>query len=65
MNSYFRNAALMLSRGGQVHLTNKTTFPCDQWGLEDIAYENGLKLLDVVDFHTTDYPGYRLTGPEY
>lgn len=44
--------------GGQVHVALRTTSFYRSWGLEELAAENGLKLLKTLPFVASSYPGY-------
>lgn len=48
----------MLSSNGEIHVTHKTSYPYNQWGIEDLAQEVGLSLLEKANFSKWDYPGY-------
>nr|GEU83983.1 heavy metal-associated isoprenylated plant protein 41-like [Tanacetum cinerariifolium] len=59
VRGFFKNASMILSAQGEVHVTHKTTNPFNKWNLAQLANEVGLKLIETQDFHIEDYPGYR------
>ncbi|GKD63411.1 heavy metal-associated isoprenylated plant protein 41-like protein, partial [Tanacetum coccineum] len=59
VRGFFKNASMMLSLQGEVHVTHKTTNPFNKWNLAQLANGVGLKLIETQDFHIEDYPGYR------
>ncbi|KAJ9548353.1 hypothetical protein OSB04_020896 [Centaurea solstitialis] len=54
MDLFFENAAMLLSADGEVHVTNKTTFPHTEWDLEKIAERSLLKLMGTTPFNVRD-----------
>ncbi|WCJ19459.1 hypothetical protein M5689_001751 [Euphorbia peplus] len=58
VRGFLTNAYEMLSIDGQVHVTHKTTYPFTEWGIENIAQEVGLQLIEEDEFDKWDYPGY-------
>lgn len=59
MSGFFGNATKMLNLDGEIHLTLQTTEPIAQWGVEELATKNGLRLLRKFDFMLDDYHGYQ------
>ncbi|CAJ2640134.1 unnamed protein product [Trifolium pratense] len=55
---FFKNASHMLRANGEIHVNHKTTPPFDKWNLEKLAEENFMTMIECVDFHKEDYPGY-------
>lgn len=58
VHEFFRNASGMLRADGEIHVNHKTTPPFSHWNLEELAAQNSLALIDLVDFKIEDYPGY-------
>ena len=58
MKDFFRSASLLLRPDGEVHVSHKTKHPYRKWNLEGLASEFTLFLVEQVDFHIEDYPGY-------
>ncbi|GLU23991.1 hypothetical protein SLE2022_399640 [Rubroshorea leprosula] len=58
VRGFLRNAKKMLEEDGEAHITHKTGYPYDEWGIENIAEEVGLFLKSQVPFHKDKYPGY-------
>ncbi|XXG72523.1 hypothetical protein AAC387_Pa07g1594 [Persea americana] len=58
VKGFFKSASSMLTSNGEVHVTHKTTQPYSFWGLEDLAKDVGLTLLEKSAFKKWDYPGY-------
>uniref|UniRef100_A0A0A9EZF1 25S rRNA (uridine-N(3))-methyltransferase BMT5-like domain-containing protein n=1 Tax=Arundo donax TaxID=35708 RepID=A0A0A9EZF1_ARUDO len=58
VKDFFRNAKHLLRPNGQVHVSHKTKDPYRTWNLEELASEFSLLLIDQVDFHIQDHPGY-------
>ncbi|PWA82760.1 hypothetical protein CTI12_AA175420 [Artemisia annua] len=59
VQGFFKNAAMMLTLQGEVHVTHKTVYPFNEWNLAQLANEVGLKLIETQDFYIEEYPGYR------
>ncbi|KAF9589643.1 hypothetical protein IFM89_026668 [Coptis chinensis] len=55
---FMQNAKKMLQDEGEIHITHKTSSLFLEWDLEDLAKQNGLKLIEDVKFKLTNYPGY-------
>ncbi|WVZ65334.1 hypothetical protein U9M48_014715, partial [Paspalum notatum var. saurae] len=58
VKDFFRSASLMLRPDGEVHVSHKTKNPYRKWNLEELASVFALFLVEQVDFHIQDYPGY-------
>lgn len=48
----------MLTANGEIHVTHKTHFPFSMWDVDRIGQEEGLFLVQKVEFTKLDYPGY-------
>ncbi|MCL7028757.1 hypothetical protein MKW94_005092 [Papaver nudicaule] len=59
VQGFFKNASLMLTLSGKIHVNHKTEAPYDQWNLEGLAGEHSLALDGCVAFRKRDYPGYK------
>ncbi|XP_019183120.1 PREDICTED: uncharacterized protein LOC109178068 [Ipomoea nil] len=55
---FLENAKQMLSQNGEIHITHKTNGFHQQWGIVSLAIQQGLELVDSVEFNVSDYPGY-------
>ncbi|CAD6224498.1 unnamed protein product [Miscanthus lutarioriparius] len=58
VREFFRNARHLLRPYGEIHVSHKTGKWYDEWGLEDLAAEFSLILVEKVGFQKEDYPGY-------
>jgi 25S rRNA (uracil2634-N3)-methyltransferase len=58
VREFFRNAHHLLRPYGEIHVSHKTGKWYDEWGLEDLAAEFSLILVEKVGFQKEDYPGY-------
>jgi len=58
VKDFFRSASLLLRPDGEVHVSHKTKHPYKKWNLEGLASEFALFLVEQLDFHIEDYPGY-------
>lgn len=58
MRGFLQNARYMLSVGGEIHISHKTSQPYSEWRIKDLAENVGLKLIEEVDFQRSFYPGY-------
>ncbi|CAN6174720.1 unnamed protein product [Urochloa humidicola] len=58
VKDFFRGASLLLRPDGEVHVSHKTKHPYRKWNLEELASEFALFLVEQIDFHIEDYPGY-------
>uniref|UniRef100_A0A8R7QDG4 25S rRNA (uridine-N(3))-methyltransferase BMT5-like domain-containing protein n=1 Tax=Triticum urartu TaxID=4572 RepID=A0A8R7QDG4_TRIUA len=48
----------MLRRHGEIHVTHKTKHPFSIWGIEQLASESSLAMVEEAAFQIQDYPGY-------
>ncbi|OVA05110.1 protein of unknown function DUF2431 [Macleaya cordata] len=48
----------LLEVDGEIHVTTKTNEFYSEWGVQELAYECGLQLIEEVDFYVWEYPGY-------
>ncbi|KAF9589679.1 hypothetical protein IFM89_027011 [Coptis chinensis] len=57
---FLKNARKMIKEDGEihVHVTHKSNGFFLEWKLAKLAWNNGLQLLDDVQFKLSDYPGY-------
>jgi len=55
---FLRNAKTMLSCGGEIHISHKTTHPFTEWKIKDLAKAEGLEFVEEVEFQRSFYPGY-------
>ncbi|CAM8941169.1 unnamed protein product [Rhodiola kirilowii] len=58
VSGFFKSARKMLTKGGQIHVTHKTSHPFNMWCIESLANDCGLRLLENPKFFKFDYPGY-------
>lgn len=58
VTEFLRNAKLLLTKSGQVHVSHKEGQPYSQWNLAKKAEKIGLKFHLKVPFRRADYPGY-------
>ncbi|XXG72524.1 hypothetical protein AAC387_Pa07g1595 [Persea americana] len=58
VKGFFDSASFMLTSNGEVHVAHKANRPYSSWGVEDLAKEVGLTLLEKAAFKKQDYPGY-------
>ncbi|EER96935.1 hypothetical protein BDA96_02G251400 [Sorghum bicolor] len=58
VREFFCNARHLLRPYGEIHVSHKTGKCYDEWGLEDLAAEFSLILVEKVGFQKEDYPGY-------
>ncbi|XP_051190790.1 heavy metal-associated isoprenylated plant protein 41-like [Lolium perenne] len=58
VRGFFSTARHMLFRQGEVHVTHKTKHPYWTWGIEQLASESSLTMLEEAAFQIQDYPGY-------
>lgn len=56
---FFENAKKMINDNGEIHVTHKTNGFFLTWNLEGLASAAGLRLIQLVPFDFTYYPGYR------
>ncbi|KAH9312847.1 hypothetical protein KI387_027882, partial [Taxus chinensis] len=55
---FFKNASIMLSTMGEIHVTHTERHPYSEWKLAEQAEKHGLVLKQSVKFKKSDYPGY-------
>ncbi|KAK9154679.1 hypothetical protein Sjap_002159 [Stephania japonica] len=55
---FMANAAEMIEETGEIHISHKCNKFFEQWGLQKLAEENGLVMMEEVKFNLSDYPGY-------
>jgi 25S rRNA (uracil2634-N3)-methyltransferase len=58
VSGFLRNAKNMLSFGGEIHISHKTTHPFTEWKIKDLAKDEGLEFIEEVEFQGSFYPGY-------
>jgi 25S rRNA (uracil2634-N3)-methyltransferase len=59
VRGFFATAWRMFWRhGGEIHVTHKTKHPYSMWGIELLAAESSLTMLEKAAFQIQDYPGY-------
>uniref|UniRef100_A0A0D9XEW0 25S rRNA (uridine-N(3))-methyltransferase BMT5-like domain-containing protein n=1 Tax=Leersia perrieri TaxID=77586 RepID=A0A0D9XEW0_9ORYZ len=67
MREFFRNARHLLRPSGEIHVNHKEGKAYGKWKIEQLASESSLIMVEKVDFHIEDYPGYinkRGDGPK-
>ncbi|XP_077236639.1 uncharacterized protein At4g26485-like isoform X2 [Tasmannia lanceolata] len=55
---FFKNAAQMITKEGEIHVPHKSNGFHLQWRLDEMAYQSGLDLKQEEEFHLSHYPGY-------
>ncbi|XP_059658891.1 uncharacterized protein At4g26485-like [Cornus florida] len=58
VKGFLRSARVILTWNGEVHVTHKTTYPYNEWEIEKLGEEVGLRLVEKALFSKWDYPGY-------
>ncbi|XP_048129396.1 uncharacterized protein At4g26485-like [Rhodamnia argentea] len=58
VRAFLSNAKAMLAEDGEIHLTHKMGHPYSEWGIEKLAKEQGLFLVEEARFCERDYVGY-------
>ncbi|CAM0951907.1 unnamed protein product [Alopecurus aequalis] len=59
VRGFFTTARGMVRRFfGHIHVTHKTKHPYSMWGIQQLASESSLTLLEEGAFQIQDYPGY-------
>ncbi|XP_044947616.1 heavy metal-associated isoprenylated plant protein 41-like [Hordeum vulgare subsp. vulgare] len=58
VRSFFATARHMIWRHGEIHVTHKTKHPFSMWGIEQLASEFSLVMVEQAAFQIQDYPGY-------
>lgn len=52
------SALEMINEGGEIHFTNKTMYPFNKLDIKSLAGENGLRLIQPIQFKKWIFPGY-------
>nr|GLL44916.1 uncharacterized protein At4g26485-like isoform X1 [Ipomoea trifida] len=58
VSAFLENAKKMLDEDGEIHIRHKTNGLEREWGIIDLAEEQGVELARAVSFRLDDYPGY-------
>ncbi|KAK9156413.1 hypothetical protein Sjap_003893 [Stephania japonica] len=58
VSEFMANAAKMIEKSGEIHISHKCNGFFQQWGLQKLGEKNGLVLIEEVEFKLSDYPGY-------
>ncbi|XP_054819069.1 uncharacterized protein At4g26485 [Prosopis cineraria] len=58
VRGFMKSSREMVSEGGEIHVTHKTSHSFCAWKIEEIAVEVGLCLTKEVPFYKWDYQGY-------
>uniref|UniRef100_J3MYH9 25S rRNA (uridine-N(3))-methyltransferase BMT5-like domain-containing protein n=1 Tax=Oryza brachyantha TaxID=4533 RepID=J3MYH9_ORYBR len=58
VRGFFHNARHLLRPYGEIHVSHKRGRVYDKWNIEQLASESSLIMVEKVDFHIEDYPGY-------
>ena len=53
-----KNAKKMIDKRGEIHVSHKSNAFFLEWNLEQLATNEGLRLIESLHFRFTDYPGY-------
>ena len=53
-----KNAKRMIDKRGEIHISHKSNAFFLEWNLEQLATNEGLRLIESLHFRLTDYPGY-------
>ena len=53
-----KNAKRMIDKRGEIHVSHKSNAFFREWNLEQLATNEGLRLIESLHFRFTDYPGY-------
>jgi len=48
----------MVNKGGEIHITHKTTHPFSKWNIKGLAKRKSLVLVEEQEFYRDHYPGY-------
>ncbi|KAL5153135.1 Uncharacterized protein HKD37_19G052740 [Glycine soja] len=59
VSGFLYNAKYMLNKGGEIHITHKTTHPFSKWNIKKLAKRQGLVLVEEAEFYPHLYPGYK------
>lgn len=49
---------MVKEEGGEIHVTHKTIYPFNKWDIKTLAEENGLRLINQMQFNKWAFPGY-------
>ncbi|XP_057500819.1 uncharacterized protein At4g26485-like [Actinidia eriantha] len=55
---FMKNAKKMIDKRGEIHISHKSNAFFLEWNLEQLATNEGLRLIESLPFKFTDYPGY-------
>ncbi|PSS05999.1 Heavy metal-associated isoprenylated plant protein [Actinidia chinensis var. chinensis] len=55
---FMKNAKKMIGKRGEIHVSHKSNAFFREWNLEQLATNEGLRLIESSRFNFTDYPGY-------
>ncbi|XP_048497839.1 uncharacterized protein At4g26485-like [Beta vulgaris subsp. vulgaris] len=58
VRDFLRNAKKMIGEDGEIHITSKSNGFFLEWNIPKIGNDQGLNLLQEVNFVRSDYPGY-------
>ncbi|CAL5186615.1 unnamed protein product [Lathyrus oleraceus] len=58
VRGFLQNAKEMIYIDGEIHISHKTAHPFSKWDIKGLAEEEGLILIEEVDFQQSFYPGY-------
>lgn len=59
VRGFLKSAKKMVKdEDGEIHITHKTSHPFSEWKIETLAEENGLCLIQEMEFNKSDFPGY-------
>uniref|UniRef100_A0A0E0M2I7 25S rRNA (uridine-N(3))-methyltransferase BMT5-like domain-containing protein n=1 Tax=Oryza punctata TaxID=4537 RepID=A0A0E0M2I7_ORYPU len=59
VRGFFHNARHLLRPSGEIHVSHKEGSAYGKWNIEQLASKSSLILVEKVDFHIEDYPGYK------
>lgn len=52
------SARQMINEGGEIHFTCKTIYPFNMSDIKSLAGENGMRLIQQMQFKKWIFPGY-------
>ncbi|GMH25463.1 hypothetical protein Nepgr_027306 [Nepenthes gracilis] len=58
ITEFLKNAKKMIAADGQIHITHKTNGFFQEWAIEMLAANEGLRLIEAFHFNHKDYEGY-------
>ncbi|KAL9323576.1 hypothetical protein ACSQ67_008433 [Phaseolus vulgaris] len=58
VSGFLNNAKFMVNKGGEIHITHKTTHPFSKWNIKGLAKRKSLVLVEEQEFYRDHYPGY-------